>query len=55
MEAGIGWVLKRHGRLPFGGKPVQDIEGLRRIIAKAQELGGEEERAGRPGSNGGAA
>jgi quinone-modifying oxidoreductase, subunit QmoC len=50
-EAGVGWALKRHGRLPFSGKAVEGIEGLRKIIAKAQELAGEHGHAG----NGGAA
>lgn len=40
-EGDIGWQLKRHGRLPLSVKPVKDIEGLRKIVAKAQALGGE--------------
>jgi quinone-modifying oxidoreductase, subunit QmoC len=33
--------LRMHGRLPLGGSKVRDIAGLRKIVAKAQELGGE--------------
>ena len=33
--------LVTRGRLPLTGQRVRDIEGLRRIIGKAQELGGE--------------
>jgi heterodisulfide reductase subunit C len=33
--------LRTHGRLPLGGSKVRDIDGLRKIVAKAQELGGE--------------
>jgi heterodisulfide reductase subunit C len=33
--------LLMHGRLPFGGSRVRGIDGLRKIVAKAQELGGE--------------
>ncbi len=40
-ESGVAWNLKTRGRLPLGAKPVKDLDGLRRIIAKAQELGGE--------------
>lgn len=39
--APIGLSLYRHGRLPLFGKKVRDIEGLRKIVAKAQQLGGE--------------
>jgi heterodisulfide reductase subunit C len=39
--APIGLSLYTHSRLPLFGKKVRDIEGLRRIVAKAQELGGE--------------
>jgi hypothetical protein len=39
--APIGIKLKTHGRLPLGGSRVRDIGGLRKIVAKAQELGGE--------------
>jgi heterodisulfide reductase subunit C len=39
--APIGISLFMHGRLPLGGGKVKGIEGLRKIIAKAQELGGE--------------
>jgi hypothetical protein len=38
--APIGWKLFSHKRLPLFGKKVRDIEGLRKIVAKAQELGG---------------
>jgi heterodisulfide reductase subunit C len=40
--APIGWNLISHGRLPLGGTTIRGIEGLRKIVAKAQELGGEE-------------
>ena len=39
--APFGMKLKARGRIPFGGENVKDLAGLRRIIAKAQELGGE--------------
>jgi len=39
--APIGWSLRSHGRLPLGGSRVREIESLRKIVAKAQELGGE--------------
>ncbi len=39
--APIGLSLYTHSRLPVFGKRVRDIEGLRRIVAKAQTLGGE--------------
>jgi heterodisulfide reductase subunit C len=39
--APIGLSLFAHGRLPLFGKKVRDIDGLRKILAKAQELGGE--------------
>jgi heterodisulfide reductase subunit C len=39
--APVGLALRTHGRLPIGGSRVRDIEGLRKIVAKAQELGGE--------------
>jgi quinone-modifying oxidoreductase, subunit QmoC len=39
--APIGLSLFSHGRLPLGGGKVRDIGGLRKIVAKAQELGGE--------------
>jgi heterodisulfide reductase subunit C len=39
--APIGWGLLSHSRLPIFGKKVRDIVGLRKIVAKAQELGGE--------------
>ncbi len=39
--APIGLSLLRHGRLPLSGSAVRDIEGLRKIVRKAQELGGE--------------
>ena len=38
----IGMQLWSHGRLPLGGPRVRDIEGLRKIMAKAQALGGEQ-------------
>ncbi len=39
--APIGWSLRAHGRLPLKGSRVREIESLRKIVAKAQELGGE--------------
>jgi heterodisulfide reductase subunit C len=39
--APIGLGLITHSRLPIFGKKIRDIDGLRKIIAKAQELGGE--------------
>jgi len=39
--APVGLKLFTHGRLPLFGKRVKDIEGLRKILAKAQKLGGE--------------
>ncbi len=39
--APIGWNLRTHGRLPLKGSRVRAIESLRKIVAKAQELGGE--------------
>jgi quinone-modifying oxidoreductase, subunit QmoC len=39
--APVGIGLIRHGRLPVFGKTIRDIEGLRKIVAKAKELGGE--------------
>jgi heterodisulfide reductase subunit C len=39
--APVGLSLRTHGRLPLGGSRVRDIDGLRKIVAKAQELGGE--------------
>jgi heterodisulfide reductase subunit C len=39
--APVGYSLLSRGRLPLGGGKVRDIEGLRKIVAKAQELGGE--------------
>jgi quinone-modifying oxidoreductase, subunit QmoC len=41
-SAPLGLALFKTGRLPLGGKKVRNIESLRKIIAKAQELGGEE-------------
>lgn len=38
---GIGVRLTLAGRMPFSVKPIKDIGGLRRIVAKAQQLGGE--------------
>ena len=40
-SAPVGLNLRTHGRLPLGGSRVRDIAGLRKIVAKAQELGGE--------------
>jgi heterodisulfide reductase subunit C len=40
--APIGLNLITHGRLPILGSKVRDISGLRKIVAKALELGGEE-------------
>ena len=39
--APIGFKLWVRGRLPLGGERVRDIENLRKIVAKAQDLGGE--------------
>jgi heterodisulfide reductase subunit C len=39
--APIGWGLISHNRLPIFGKKVRDIDGLRKIVAKAKELGGD--------------
>ncbi len=39
--APIGFKLWRRGRLPARPRPIHNRAGLRRIIAKAQELGGE--------------
>ena len=39
--APIGWGLLTHHRLPLIGKKIRDIKGLRKIVAKAQELGGD--------------
>ncbi len=33
---GDGWALWRHGRIPVRPKKIRDIEGLRRIIEKAE-------------------
>jgi len=41
-EAPIGMKLMKQGRLPLAAHRIRDIDGLRRIIAKAEELGGEE-------------
>jgi quinone-modifying oxidoreductase, subunit QmoC len=40
-RAPVGISLWARGRFPLGGSKVKDIAGLRNIIAKAQELGGE--------------
>jgi heterodisulfide reductase subunit C len=40
--APVGIKLMKTGRLPMKAAKVQDIEGLRKIIARAQQLGGEE-------------
>jgi len=40
--APIGLSLYTHGRLPLLGKQIREIKSLRKIVAKAQELGGEE-------------
>lgn len=39
--AGVGLNLMRTGRMPLTVKPIKDIDGLRKIMKKAQELGGE--------------
>jgi heterodisulfide reductase subunit C len=39
--APIGFDLIIHNRLPIFGKKVRDIAGLRKIVAKATELGGD--------------
>jgi len=39
--APVGYNLLARGRLPLGGTRVRAIEGLRKIVAKAQELGGD--------------
>jgi quinone-modifying oxidoreductase, subunit QmoC len=39
--APVGLDLYTHSRLPIFGKKVRDIKGLRKIVAKANELGGE--------------
>jgi heterodisulfide reductase subunit C len=39
--APIGLGLRLHGRLPLGGSKVRRIDSLRKIVAKAQQLGGE--------------
>jgi len=41
-EMPIGMTLLRQGRLPLAGHHIRDIESLRRIMAKAEELGGTE-------------
>ena len=41
-EMPIGLTLMRQGRLPLAVRPIRDIESLRRIMAKAEELGGTE-------------
>ncbi len=40
-ESGVGWGLKTRGRLPLTVKSIKDVAGLRKIVAKAQSLGGE--------------
>lgn len=40
--APLGISLFTHGRLPLTGKCVENIKAIRKIVAKAQELGGEE-------------
>ncbi len=40
--APLGLSLFTHGRLPLIGKRVDNIAAIRKIVAKAQELGGEE-------------
>jgi hypothetical protein len=40
-SAPVGIALYTHGRLPLTGSKIRGIVGLRKIIAKAQELGGE--------------
>jgi hypothetical protein len=34
--------LMKQGRLPLMARRIRDIDGLRRIMAKAEELGGKE-------------
>jgi heterodisulfide reductase subunit C len=41
-EMPIGMTLLRQGRLPLTARSIRDIESLRRIMAKAEELGGTE-------------
>jgi quinone-modifying oxidoreductase, subunit QmoC len=41
-QAPLGLALKARGRFPLGGSKVKDIIGLRKIVTKAQELGGEQ-------------
>jgi quinone-modifying oxidoreductase, subunit QmoC len=41
-QAPVGIALFMRGRMPLGGGKVRDILGLRKIVKKAQELGGEE-------------
>jgi heterodisulfide reductase subunit C len=41
-QAPVGIALFTRGRMPLGGGKVRDIQGLRKIVKKAQELGGEE-------------
>ncbi len=40
-EGGIGLKLMLRGRLPFRNKSIKDIDGLKRIIARAVEMGGD--------------
>jgi heterodisulfide reductase subunit C len=40
-SAPVGLALLSHGRLPLTSTKVKGIEGLRKIIAKAQQMGGE--------------
>ncbi len=40
-QAPVGIALFKRGRMPLGGGKVRDIQGLRKIVKKAQELGGE--------------
>jgi heterodisulfide reductase subunit C len=40
--APLGLSLFTHGRLPLFGKRIGNIKAIRKIVAKAQELGGEE-------------
>jgi quinone-modifying oxidoreductase, subunit QmoC len=41
-QAPLGLALRSRGRFPLGGSRVKDIAGLRKIVAEAQKLGGEQ-------------
>jgi heterodisulfide reductase subunit C len=40
-EAPIGWKLVTRGRMPLKRDRIKNIEGFRKIVAKAHEMGGE--------------